>query len=158
VLSASPIFESDYNEGVLTQLSAAGVPMSALALGKIGVAWVTQGGALALISGVLALQYRLPPQEIGFLVLSLAVGSGVLVHFSALFGSMTLMARQSSMLVYLLAMPLFVPVLVFGTSVLNSVQMGQDPVWPLAVLAGLSVLCVLSVPLLVGQLLIWAME
>ena len=71
---------------------------------------------------------------------------------------MTLMAKQSSMLVYLLALPLFVPVLVFGTSVLNAVQMGQDPFWPLAVLSGLALLCVLSIPWLAAQLIAWALE
>lgn len=158
VLSAAPAFESDYNEGVLAQLTAGGLPLAAVASGKILVAWLTQGGALALISGVLAMQYRLPNVEIGFLMLSLALGAGVLVHLAAFFGAMTLMARQSSMLVYLLALPLFVPVLVFGTSVLISVQGGQDPVWPLTVLGGLSLLCSLAIPWLAGQLLAWAME
>ncbi len=158
VLSAAPAFESDYNEGVLAQMRAAGLPLAAVASGKILVAWLTQGGALALISGVLALQYRLPGVEIGFLMLSLALGAGVLVHLAAFFGAMTLMARQSSMLVYLLALPLFVPVLVFGTSVLISVQGGQDPVWPLTVLAGLSLLSSLAIPWLAAQLLAWAME
>ncbi|MCE2679112.1 MAG: heme exporter protein CcmB [Burkholderiales bacterium] len=158
VLSASTVFEADYNEGALAQMSAAGLPLRHLALGKMSVAWLTQGGALALISGLLALQYRLPPAQIGYLMLSLAIGSGVLVHFSAFFGSMTLMAKQSSMLVYLLALPLFVPVLVFGTSVLNAVQLGQDPFWPLAVLSGLALLCVLSIPWLAAQLIAWALE
>lgn len=158
VLSAAPAFEPDYNEGVLTQVTAAGLPLPALALGKVLVAWLTQGGALALISGLLAMQYRLPPTEIGFLMLSLLLGTGVLVQLSAFFGAMTLMARQSSMLVYLLALPLFVPVLVFGTSVLITVQGGQDPVWPLTVLGGLSLLCSLALPWLTAQLLVWAME
>lgn len=158
VLSAAPAFESDYNEGVLSQLVAAGVPLPALSLGKTLVAWLTQGGALALVSGVLALQYRLPAVEVGFLIISLALGTGVLVHLSAFFGAMTLMARQSSMLVYLLALPLFVPVLVFGTSVLIAVQGGQDPFWPMAVLGGLSVLSCLALPWLTAQLLVWAME
>ncbi len=158
IVSVANLFEADYHDGALAQMVAAGLPMSALALGKMLLTAITQGGTLILVSAVLALQYRLSGLEIAYLLLSLALGVGALVFVTGLFSAMTLMAKQATMLVYLLALPLFVPLLVFGTAVLAAVQGSLNPFWPLVVLGALSVLCVCSVPFGVSQLIQWALE
>jgi heme ABC exporter ATP-binding subunit CcmA/heme exporter protein CcmB len=158
VLASGTLFDTDHNEGVLSAIRAAKLSLPGFAAGKVAVHGAVQAVSLSAASVVLGIQYQLEVTEALWLMLSLLIGVLSLSQLSALFAGMTLLARQSSTLVYLLALPLFVPVLVFGSSVLSSVQQGFSPQAPLFVLIALAVLLSITLPLVVGQLLSWALE
>jgi heme exporter protein B len=66
------------------------------------------------------------------------------------------MARQAQVMMSLLAFPVFVPLLIFGTAAVN--QIGHDISAPMLVLVSLAVLSMLTIPLVTAKVLELAVE
>ena len=113
-LSLPALFASDYADGSLEQMTLSPHPMSGWVAGKIAAHWVTSGLPLTMLSPLIGLQYGLAPDTLGALAASLALGTPVLSLLGAACTALALGARGGGMLLALLALPLFVPVLVFG--------------------------------------------
>jgi ABC-type transport system involved in cytochrome c biogenesis permease component len=63
------------------------------------------------------------------------------------------MARQAQVVICLLAIPVFVPLLIFGTAVLNG-----DFTAPLLTLSSLALLSLVTVPIVTAKVLALALE
>jgi len=87
----------------------------------------------------------LPHRELGVLMTSLALGTPLLSLIGAVVAALTVGMRRSGILVALLALPLYVPVLVFGAGSVAASSQGLDPTGALLLLgAGLAVALVLA--------------
>ncbi len=113
-LSLPALFAADYADGSLEQMALAPHPMSGWVAGKVAAHWLASGLPLTILAPLLALQFGLTPGAIGVLALSLLLGTPVLSLLGAACTALTLGARGGGMLLALLALPLFVPVLIFG--------------------------------------------
>lgn len=148
LLSMEGLFSGDHQDGALEQLLVCPQPMYWSVLAKIVAHWLASGLPLALLSPLLGLMLALP--EAGYLPLmaSLLVGSGCLSLIGAVGAALTVSVKGGGLLIALLVMPLYVPVLIFGTSVVHRAIVGMSYGGPLAVLAALlllmSVLCPLA--------------
>ena len=69
------------------------------------------------------------------MMLSLALGTAVLSFVGAVGAALTLPLRRGGVLLVLLVMPLYVPVLVFGSATIQSAMDGLTWTAPLSVLA-----------------------
>lgn len=136
VLLALPrLFEADHADGTLESMLASGQPLSALMAGKMLAAWLISGAPLVVASPVLALSFDLPGELMPLLMLSLLLGTPVLLCIGAIASALTLGLKGGSTLVTLLCLPLYVPVLVFGAGALESSQAGLSAQAHLALLA-----------------------
>lgn len=158
LLSAGRHLEADFGSGILSQLSAAGFPLTSLVAGKAIAHWLLFGLPMAVYSVPLALQYNLDGTGIQALALALAAGTPALGTLTLLFGALGLMARQAQVLVALMSFPVFVPVLVFGVTTVSAAQAGQSLFGPLLTLAGISVLALFLVPVATRRVLDLAIE
>jgi heme exporter protein B len=91
---------------------------------KLFAHWLVSGLPLVLISPVLALQFDLPRELLGVLVLSLALGTPILSLVGAIGAALTLGLRGAGALVSLLVLPLYVPVLVIGAGAVEAAASG----------------------------------
>jgi heme exporter protein B len=127
VLSLPRLFAADLDDGTLEQLLVSALPLASVVLGKIAAHWLLTGLPLALVAPLIGIQYDLPAGAIGVLLLSVLAGSPVLSLLGAAGAALTLGVRGGSVLLGLLVLPLYVPVLVFGSGAVGASLAGLDP-------------------------------
>lgn len=120
MLSLGRIFSNDYLDGTLEQMLISPQSLSLLVLGKALAHWLITGIPLILISPLLGIQYNLPLDAILILALSLLLGTPILSLIGAIGAALTLGLRGGGMLVSLLVLPLYIPVLVFGSGAVEA--------------------------------------
>jgi heme exporter protein B len=124
MLSLGRLFSADYQDGTLEQMLLAPQPLSLLVLSKIVAHWVLTGLPLVLISPLLGLLLGMDTLEIKVLTLTLLLGTPVLSLVGAIGAALTLGVRGGGVLLSLLILPLYVPVLIFGTGAVDSMSAG----------------------------------
>ena len=148
-LSLPGLFSTDYVDGTLEQMTLSPHPMSGWVTGKIAAHWVLSGVPLTLLSPLIGLQYGLTFDTLGVLAAALALGTPVLSLLGAACTALALGARGGGMLLALLALPLFVPVLVFGAGAAEAQATGLSPSPHLSILGAGLLLAVFALPLAV---------
>lgn len=116
-------FAQDYDSGALEQLLVSPHPLPLLVGAKLAAHWFSSCLPLILASPVLALQFGLSPGAIGVLALSLLLGTPTLALIGGLGAALTLGLRGGALLP-LLVLPLYVPVLIFGSGAVSAVNAG----------------------------------
>ena len=123
LLSLDTLFRSDLDDGSLEQLLLAPHPLSLLIACKILVHWISTALPLIVATPLLAALLHLPDAQLPVLLASLALGTPLLSLIGAVVVALTVGMRRSGMLLALLALPLYVPVLIFGAgSVMAAAQ------------------------------------
>ena len=145
-LSLPALFAADYADGTLEQMTLSPHPMAAWIAGKITAHWIVAGLPVALLSPLLALQYGLDGDTLGALALSLLVGTPILSLLGAACSALALGARGGGVLLALLALPLFVPVLIFGAGAAEARAAGLSAAPHLSLLAAGLIVSAMSLP------------
>lgn len=145
LLALDSLFRGDAEDGSLEQWMLAPVPLAWLVAVRTFIHWATTAGPLLLAAPFLAELLHLPHAQLPVLMIGLAVGTPLLSLIGAVVAALTVGMRRSGILVGLLALPLYVPVLVFGAGSVAAHAQGLDPIGPLLLLgAGLIVAIVLA--------------
>ncbi|HPX89557.1 MAG TPA: heme exporter protein CcmB [Methylophilaceae bacterium] len=147
MISLSRLFATDFADGALEQMLLSPQPLALLVSAKILAHWLVCGLPVVLLAPIIGLQYALPSEAIGILVLSLLLGTPALSLIGAIGAALTLGARGSGLLVALLVLPLYIPVLIFGSLAVAASQHGMSPQAHLSLLAAISLLAVVLAPL-----------
>ncbi len=146
MLSLPRLFANDYTDGTLEQLLLTPHPLAVLVLGKIFAHWLLSGLPLVLLAPLFALQLQLPADAMPALVLSLLLGTPVLSLLGAVGAALTLGLRGGGVLISLLVLPLYTPVLIFGSGSVASAVMGLDTEAYFSLLAAFLVLALTLTP------------
>lgn len=125
LLGLPRLFAEDHADGSLEQLALSPTPLVLLVSAKIGMHWLTCSLPLVLLSPLIGLQFDLPINVLGDLVLALLPGTLVLSLIGAIGSALTLGVRGGSVLLALLVLPLYVPTLVFGSAAVEAALAGQ---------------------------------
>ena len=158
MLSLSQLFASDYADGSLEQIVLSPHSLSVLVLGKIVAHWLVSGLPMVLLSPLLALQYGMHSHSLLILVLSLLLGTPALSMIGAIGAALTLGVRGSGLLIAVLVLPLYIPVLIFGTGAVTASQAGMSAEANLSLLAASSLLALILAPLATATALRVAVE
>jgi len=123
LLSMDTLFRSDYDDGTLEQLLVSPQPLYLLVFGKVCIHWLTTGLPLTLLSPLLGMWLSLPEEGYLPLVLSLLIGTITLSMIGGIGAGLTVALRKGGVLISLIIMPMYIPVLIFGTgAVTNAIQ------------------------------------
>ena len=145
LLSLDTLFRGDAEDGSLEQWMLAPVPLAWLVAVRTFMHWSTTALPLLLATPVLGELLYLPRGQLPVLMASLVLGTPLLSLLGAVVAALTVGMRRSGILVALLALPLYVPILVFGAGSVAAAAQGLDPVGGLLMLgAGLAVAVVLA--------------
>lgn len=125
MLSLGRLFSADYQDGTLEQMLIAPQPLSLLILGKVLSHWLLTGLPLVLVAPVLGLLLGMTGESLQVLMLGLLLGTPVLSLIGAIGAALTLGVRGGGVLLSLLILPLYVPVLIFGTGAVGAVTSGM---------------------------------
>ncbi|HLY44801.1 MAG TPA: heme exporter protein CcmB [Stellaceae bacterium] len=124
VVSLERLFAADYADGGLDLILLSPAPLELAVLAKVAAHWVTTGLPLTLISPVLAVFVDLDRGAIPVLMLGLLIGTPALSLVGAIAAALTLGARRPGVLVALLALPLYLPPLIFGSGAVEAILAG----------------------------------
>ena len=145
LLTLDTLYRSDVEDGSLEQMLLAPVPLAWLLAVRVGVHWVTASLPLVVVTPLLAELMFLPADLLPVLMASLLLGTPLLSLMGAVVAALTVGIRRSGMLLALLALPLFLPVLVFGAGSVMAAAQGLPWVGALLLLgAGLALALVLA--------------
>ncbi len=135
LLTSDGVFRSDFDDGSLEQLLLSPQPLYLSVLAYIAAHWLITGLLLALVSPLFALMLNLPGAAIGSLVASLLLGTAVLSLLGGIGAALTVGLKRGGMLISLLILPLYMPVLIFGSAAVKAAVTGA-PVGPYLALLG----------------------
>ena len=147
LLALDTLFRGDAEDGSLEQWMLAPVPLWWLVLVRTFTHWATTVLPLLLAVPLLGELMHLPRAQLPVLLASLALGTPLLSLIGAVVAALTVGMRRSGILVALLALPLYVPVLVFGAGSVAAAAQGLDPVGALLLLGAGLVLALVLAPL-----------
>lgn len=145
LLSLDTLFRADLDDGSLEQLMLAPHPLALLVGCKILVHWVSTALPLIVATPLFATLLYLPSEHWPALLYSLLLGTPLLSLIGAVVVALTVGMRRSGMLLALLALPLYVPVLIFGAGSVMAAAQGLPYAGALLLLtAGLAMTLVLA--------------
>jgi heme exporter protein B len=124
LLSLDNIFRSDFEDGTLEQFLLSSHPVSILVLAKVTAHWLVSGLPLLLVSPLLGVLLGVTGDGIRILMLTLLLGTPVLSLLGAVGVALTVGLRKGGMILSLLVLPLYVPLLIFAASAVDTAAAG----------------------------------
>jgi heme exporter protein B len=153
LLSIENLFAEDWQDGTLEQMLISPNLLVMPILGKVAAHWLMVGLPLTLISPLIAMMLYLPAEGLLPMLLSLALGTAALSLVGAVGAALTLPLQQGGMLLALLVMPLYTPILIFGSATVQSAIDGLVWSGTLATLTAILALAIALCPLaIIGAL------
>ena len=150
VMSIGNIFQSDAEAGHLDLLLQSPHPLTLLVLCKVLSHWLTYCLPLILLSPLLGLLLHLSIAAEYALVMTLLLGTPVLCLLGAIGAGLVVGIRQHGLLLQVLIMPLYIPVLIFGTGTMYASAAHLPINGYLAIMSAFVLLTLAFAPLLTG--------
>lgn len=147
LLSTDSLFASDYQDGSLEQLLISPQLLAMPVLGKVTAHWMVTGLPLTLASPLLGLMLSLPAAGYVPMMASLAIGTACLSLVGSVGAALTVSLRKGGLLLALLVMPLYMPVIIFGSATVQNAIDGFAWSGPLAILGAMLAAAIALCPL-----------
>lgn len=147
LLSLDTLFRSDLDDGSLEQLLLSPQPLALLMFAKVLVHWLTTALPVLLAVPLFAAMMQLDGKVLAVLMWSLLLGTPLLSLIGAVIVALTVGMKRSGMLLALLALPMYVPVLIFGAGSVMVAAQGLPYIGALMVLAAALALALVLAPL-----------
>ena len=122
LLSLNTLFHFDYENGILEQMVISHHSLALILLAKTTAHWILTGLPIILLSPLVGTVLFLDYESILILMLALLIATPCLSLIGAIGASLIVGIKNSGMLLSLLVLPLYVPILIFGTSAVSQTQ------------------------------------
>ena len=150
LLSTEGLFATDHQDGSLEQMLIAPQLLALPVLGKVTAHWLVTGLPLTMVSPLIGLMLSLPPVAMGPMMASLAVGTACLSLIGAVGAALTVSLRKGGLLLSILVIPLYIPVIIFGSAAVQTAVDGFNWLGPLAILAAMLCAAIALCPLAIA--------
>jgi len=147
MLSMDSLFRADYEDGSLEQLLLSPQPLYFVILAKVASHWLVSGLPLVILAPIFASMLSLPAEGVLPLMAALLIGTPILTMLGAVGMALTVGLSKSGLLLAVLILPLYIPVLVFGTGVVDSALNSLATSGLLALLGAMLILALCLTPL-----------
>lgn len=146
LLAVDSLFRQDFDDGALELLLMSPHPLFLLVLAKVLAHWCVTSLPLIIASPFLGAMLFLQGDTLWVVMLTLLIGTPILSMISAIGAALTVGLRKGGVLIAIIALPLYVPVLIFGTSAIQAAATALPFVGQLAYLGALLALAVTFAP------------
>ena len=153
LLSMDSLFRSDFEDGTLEQMLLSPQPLYMVVLAKVLAHWMLTGLPLTLLAPLLGVMLFLPADGMSGLVISLLLGTPTLSLVGAIGAALTVGLRKGGVLISLLVLPLYIPVLIFGSAAVQGAVTGLPLGGYFAILGAMLSLGLVMAPLAIGAAL-----
>jgi len=147
MLSLESMYRDDYRDGTLELLLLQSGSPYKVVVAKILSHWLTTGLPLVIISPLLGVMMQVESNAITALMLTLLIGTPVLSLIGSVGMGLTVGLRQGGVLLSLLVLPLYIPILIFGSSAVSAASMGMGYSGQLAFMGAFLIGAISLVPL-----------
>ncbi len=145
ILSINRLYQNDFEDGSLEQDLLSPVSFHAIVAIKIFSHWLIYLAPLIAISPLMGIELQMTAQEISVLVMSLLVGTPILSLIGSIGAAITVGIKSNNSLISIIVLPLYIPVIIFGSGSVMAASNGIDASSGLFFLAAiLSISLVLS--------------
>jgi heme exporter protein B len=153
LLGLERLFRDDFQDGSLEQLMLSGVSLPAAALVKVLAHWLTSILPLIILSPLLALFLHLSEPMYWALLKTLLLGTPLLSLIGAIAVALTVGLNRGGVLLALLLLPVFIPLLIFATSAVESAAMQLQYNAQLAIIGAMFLLSLALAPFAIAYAL-----
>ena len=122
LLSLNTLFHFEYENGILEQMVISHHSLALILLAKTTAHLILTGLPIILLSPLVGTVLFLDYESILILMLTLLIATPCLSLIGAIGASLIVGIKNSGMLLSLLVLPLYVPILIFGTSAISQTQ------------------------------------
>lgn len=153
LLASERLFQQDYEDGIIEQWLASGEALGLIVLAKISLHWVLNILPILLLCPLFALLFNLSAYEMRILMLSLAAGSPAIIFLCALAQALSTGIKQKGVIAALVLLPLAIPIMIFGSASLRAAMQFLPVNGYIAILAALSVLAAVFLPVVIAMII-----
>jgi heme exporter protein B len=147
LLGLDRLFQADHDDGSLDVIVNAPLPLEVSALVKCAAHWTTSALPLIVVSPVFGMMLGMEPQALALTAATLAAGTPALTMIGAIGAALTVSLRRGGLLMAVLALPLTIPVLIFGVAAASAASGGTSPfLTPFLMLCAMSLFAVAAAP------------
>jgi heme exporter protein B len=150
IISINDLFRHDAEQGYLDLMLVSAYPLTLWVLAKTLSHWITHCLPLIFIGPLIGLLLHLNGYEQLALVLSLLLGTPVLVLLGAMGAALIVGIRGHGLLLPVLIVPFYIPVLIFGTGAILAATTNQPISGYLAMMGALFLISLAFAPLFTG--------
>jgi heme exporter protein B len=147
LLATDGLFQEDFEDGSLTLMLLSPQSSYFLVMARLWAHWLKSGFAVSLIAPLLGLMLYLPASANGVLLAALLLGTISLVFLGGIGAALTVGLKNSGVLLTLIILPLYVPVLIFGSAAVQAAAEGMAAMPYVALLGAFACLSVTLAPL-----------
>lgn len=153
LLSLDSVFRSDYEDGSLEQMVLSPQPLTLIVMAKLFAHWALTGLPLLIVAPLLGGMLAMPVDTIPTLVATLALGTPILTLVGAIGVALTVGLKRGSALLSLLVLPLYIPLLIFAASAVDTMASGLPITGHLLLMGALLVFTVTFSPFAISAAL-----
>ncbi len=158
LLALDRLFQADWRDGTLELMALAPDSLTLVVAAKCLAHWLVTGLPMVIAAPVMALLLNLPPEGWPPLLAALLIGSPALSFIGAICAALIVGARRGGVLMTLLALPLYVPSLIFGAGAVQAAIGGFDASAHLTALGAITLAAIALCPWAAAAALRQAME
>ena len=147
LLGLDRLLQADEEDGNVDEMLMSETPLELILAVKAFAHWLVTGLPLALLAPVLGLMLAIAPAAMAPLAMALLIGTPALTFLGLVGAALTVTLRRGGLLLSVLVLPLTVPVLIFGVSVVKEASEGRDFSTPLLLLVGVSLIALVVSPI-----------
>jgi len=147
LLGLDRLFQADAEDGSLDLIVNGRLPVEIAVLVKCAAHWTASALPLVVASPLFGLMLGMDGQALALVALTLLAGTPALTMIGAIGAALTVSLRRGGLLMAVLALPLTIPVLIFGVSAASAASGGLSPFrTPFLMLCALSLLSIAGAP------------
>lgn len=147
LLGLDRLLQADEEDGIVDHLLISETPLSLLLAVKALAHWLATGLPLSLAAPLLGLMLAIEPHAMMPLAVSLLIGTPALTLIGLVGAALTVSLKRGGLLLSILVLPLTIPTLIFGATVVKEAAAGRAYSTPLLLLSGVSLLMLAIAPL-----------
>jgi heme exporter protein B len=150
LLGMERMFRDDFNDGTLEQYMLLSTPLYLIVLVKVLTHWLIHILPLLILSPLLGLFLNMTMPMYWALMATLLLGTPVISLIGAIGVALTVGLQRSGVLVALLLIPLFIPLLIFATSAIDSASLQLPYAFQLGIIASLGLFTLALAPVAIA--------
>ena len=127
-------------------------------MAKVISHWILSNLPMVVIAPALSLVLGLDTKTAYVLLITLLIGTPTMSLIGSIAAALTLSLKKNKILMSIIVLPMYIPILIFGTASVRSVVDGQNPTNIIFVLLGFSILTLLVFPKICAKLIKISLE
>ncbi|MAQ73204.1 MAG: heme exporter protein CcmB [Gammaproteobacteria bacterium] len=151
VFNIENIFKDDYEDGTLEIFLIGHQNLEVTILAKVLSHWLISNIPIILTAPIIALVLGIDSQTTLILFISLIIGTPTLSLIGSIAAALTVSLKKNKILVSIIVLPLYVPILIFGTSAVNNSYFQLSYISELYLLAIIFLIFLLTTPIICAK-------